>query len=68
MHSQRFLMTSGAPCSGIVPRLKDVMQLPIVNWAWLLSFATWVAEAVFYTFSYYWTGIRDVQVGQFYLG
>lgn len=49
--------------SGIVPKLKDVVVYPIVNWAWLLSFATWVAEAVYFTFSYYWRDIRDVQAG-----
>jgi hypothetical protein len=45
--------------SGIEPPLKDVVRLPVVNWAWYLSFGTWVAQAVLITATGYADGIRD---------
>ena len=49
--------------SGIEPPLVEVQHLPIVNWAWYLSFGTWTAQAVYITFTEYWEGIRNRQSG-----
>jgi hypothetical protein len=45
--------------SGIEPPLLEVRPLPVVNWAWYLSFGTWVAQSVQITFTAYWEGIRS---------
>jgi hypothetical protein len=38
--------------SGVEPQLAAVSPLPVVNWLWYLSYATWTAEATYVT----WTG------------
>jgi ABC-type multidrug transport system ATPase subunit len=39
--------------AGVEPTLKQVNRYPVVNWPWYLNFATWTAEATYYTWSLY---------------
>lgn len=49
--------------SGVEPPLKAVQDYPIVNWAWYLSIGSHAATAVYITFTGYWQGIRDLDIG-----
>jgi len=42
--------------AGVEPQLSSVRGLPIVNWAFFLSFATWTAEGTYVTWTSYMTG------------
>jgi hypothetical protein len=65
--SAAMVMTIGsltfAVFSGIQPPLAHVQRYPVVDWAWALSFGTWVANAVYITYTRYWRGERDVAAG-----
>lgn len=39
--------------AGVEPQLAQVDRYPVVNWPWYLNFATWTAEATYYTWSRY---------------
>ena len=41
--------------SGVEPKLVQVSDLPVVNWLWYSSYATWTAQAIYFTFSRYLT-------------
>mmetsp|Transcript_26984 Transcript_26984/g.29427 ORF Transcript_26984/g.29427 Transcript_26984/m.29427 type:complete len:134 (+) Transcript_26984:2-403(+) len=38
---------------GVDPTFKQINKLPVINWLWHLSFATWTAEAAFFTWTEY---------------
>lgn len=42
--------------SGVEPQLRSVANIPVANWPWFLSFATWTAEGTYITWSDYFTG------------
>jgi len=44
--------------SGVEPQLRSVAHIPVANWPWFLSFATWTAEGTYITWSEYLTGQR----------
>jgi ABC-type multidrug transport system ATPase subunit len=44
--------------SGVEPQLRSVAHIPVANWPWFLSFATWTAEGTYITWSEYFTGQR----------
>lgn len=41
--------------AGVDPSLKQVNRYPVVNWPWFVNYATWTAEATYYT----WTRYQD---------
>lgn len=48
--------------SGTDPTLHSVRDLPVVNWLWYLSYATYTAEATYYTWAQYLTNGGRVDV------
>jgi hypothetical protein len=53
-------MLAFAVFNGATPSLAAVQPLPIVNWLWYLSFATYVSEAVYYTYTAFEAPVRAV--------
>jgi hypothetical protein len=60
------IITVTATCvfSGVEPPLAAVADLPVVNWPWYLSFATWTAEATYFTFSQHMVPARAADVAR----
>lgn len=54
--------------SGIEPPLVRIMQLPVVNWLWVLSFGTWTAEATYVTYAEFARPLYDLARGAAYYG
>lgn len=48
--------------AGTEPTLAQVNRYPVVNWPWYLSFATWTAEATYYTWTRYLADNGDLQL------
>lgn len=42
--------------SGVEPQLRSIAHIPVANWPWFLSFATWTAEGTYITWTEYFTG------------
>ena len=53
-------MLAFAVFNGTSPPLKAINPLPVVNWLWYLSFALYVAQAAYYTFTAFEAPVRDV--------
>lgn len=41
--------------AGVEPTLRQVSRYPVVSWPWYLNYATWTAEATYYTWGKYLT-------------
>jgi hypothetical protein len=48
--------------AGVEPTLAQVSRYPVVSWPWYVSFATWTAEATFYTWSKYLTNHDELNI------
>jgi ABC-type multidrug transport system ATPase subunit len=48
--------------AGVEPHLAQVNRYPVVDWPWYLNFATWTAEATYYTWAKYLTDNGHVPV------
>eukprot|EP00981_Chlorochromonas_danica_P006926 scaffold1504_cov172-Ochromonas_danica.AAC.14 len=48
--------------AGVQPELKQVNRYPVVDWPWYISFATWTAEATYYTWTRYITDKGHVDI------
>lgn len=48
--------------AGIDPTLTQVRPYPVVNWPWYISYATWTAEATYYTWIKYLTDNDHVDI------
>eukprot|EP00981_Chlorochromonas_danica_P004890 scaffold978_cov172-Ochromonas_danica.AAC.21 len=48
--------------AGVEPTLKQVSRYPVVDWPWYISFATWTAEATYYTWTRYLTNKGHVDI------
>ena len=46
--------------NGTTPPLKAVLALPVLNWAWYLSFALYTAQAVYFTYTAFEAPVRDI--------
>lgn len=46
--------------AGVEPTLAQVAKYPVVSWPWYLSFATWTAEATYFTWTEYLTNNDNV--------
>ena len=46
--------------NGTSPPMKAINPLPVVNWLWYISFASYVAQAVYYTYTAFEAPVRDV--------
>jgi hypothetical protein len=62
------LMIVTSVLSGVNPRLAQVVPLPVLNWPWYLSLATWTAQGAYATWSEPQRGVRDVDAGAAYFG
>jgi ABC-type multidrug transport system ATPase subunit len=55
------IMLAFAVFNGIDPPISAINRLPVVNWVWYLSFASYVSNAVYITFTSFIAATRDIK-------